>query len=57
MVVDREDARVRLGELLPVVLNTPMERLDITRVALYGWKGGWVKPVDKYKMQIVDCRT
>ena len=57
MVVDREDARVRLGELVPVVLNTPMERLDITRVALYGWKGGWVKPVDKCKMQIVDCRT
>jgi radical SAM family uncharacterized protein/radical SAM-linked protein len=47
MLVDRGDARVRLGEILPVTLGVPMERLDITRVALYGWNGGWVKPLER----------
>jgi radical SAM family uncharacterized protein/radical SAM-linked protein len=56
IVVDRGDIKVRLGELLPVIFDIPLERLDITRVALYGWNGGWARPVNKSKMQIADCR-
>ena len=47
MLVDQGDAKVRLGELLPVTCGVLLERLDITRVALYGWNGGWVKPVER----------
>jgi radical SAM family uncharacterized protein/radical SAM-linked protein len=47
MLVDQGDAKVRLGELLPVIFGVPLERLDITRVALYGWNGGWVKPIER----------
>ncbi len=56
IVVDQEDTKVRLGELLPVLFNAPLEGLDITRVSLYGWNGGWVRPLDKSKMQIIDCK-
>ncbi|MEW6162914.1 MAG: TIGR03960 family B12-binding radical SAM protein [Nitrospirota bacterium] len=47
VVVDQGDKKVRLGELLPRVFNVPLEELDITRVALYGWDGGWVKPLER----------
>lgn len=47
MLVDQGDAKVRLGELLPVIFGVPLESLDITRAALYGWNGGWVKPVER----------
>ncbi len=56
IVVDQGDIKVRLGELLPEIFNAPLESLDITRVALYGWDGGWVRPINNCKMQIVDCR-
>jgi radical SAM family uncharacterized protein/radical SAM-linked protein len=56
IVVDQGDIKVRLGELLPEIFNTPLESLDITRVALYGWDGGWVRPFNNCKMQIIDCR-
>jgi len=46
IAVDQGETRVRLGELLPVIFNTQLERLDITRVALYGWNGGWVRPLN-----------
>jgi radical SAM-linked protein len=47
ILADQGDKKVRLGELLPVLFNTPLERLDIYRVALYGWDGGWVKPLER----------
>jgi radical SAM family uncharacterized protein/radical SAM-linked protein len=47
MLVDLGDAKVRLGELLPAIFAVPLEKLDVTRVALYGWNGGWVKPVER----------
>lgn len=47
VLIDQGEIKVRLGELLPVVCNAPVERLDITRTALYGWNGGWVKPVGR----------
>jgi len=47
MLADQGDAKVRLGELFPVLFGMPLERLDITRLALYGWNGGWVKPLER----------
>jgi radical SAM-linked protein len=47
LLVDQGEIRVRLGELLPVILNAPIEELDITRTALYGWNGGWLKPIER----------
>ena len=47
VVVDQGDIKVRLGELLPKVFNVPLEELEITRVALYGWNSGWVKPLEQ----------
>lgn len=57
IVVDQGETKVRLGELLPVLFNTPLERLDIKRVALYGWDGGWVMPLKKCKMLAADCKV
>jgi len=47
IVVDQGDVKVRLGELLPKVFHVSLEELGITRVALYGWKSGWVKPLER----------
>jgi hypothetical protein len=54
LVIDKEDIAVRLGELLPEIFKIPMEELDITRVALFGWDNGWVKPLTKYELFAVD---
>ena len=45
IVADQEKIKVRLGELLPLIFNTPLERLNIVRVALYGWNDGWTRPL------------
>jgi radical SAM family uncharacterized protein/radical SAM-linked protein len=47
IVVDQGDVKVRLGELLPKVFHVPLEELEITRVSLYGWNSGWVKPLER----------
>lgn len=47
LLVDQGEVKVRLGELLPVMFNVPIEELDITRTGLYGWSGGWVKPIER----------
>ncbi len=54
ILVDKEGIKVRLGELLPVVFKIPIEELYITRVALFGWDNGWVKPLTKYELFAVD---
>jgi radical SAM family uncharacterized protein/radical SAM-linked protein len=56
MVADLGNAKVRLGELLPVIFQVPLEGLDITRVALYGWNGSWVKPVVTGSVQLIDTK-
>jgi hypothetical protein len=56
VLVDQGNIKVRLGEILPLIFNTPMERLDITRIALYGWKGSWVRPLNTHKIQLVNCK-
>jgi radical SAM-linked protein len=56
VLVDQGNIKVRLGEILPLIFNTPMEQLDITRIALYGWKGSWVRPLNTHKIQLVNCK-
>ena len=56
MVTDLGNVKVRLGELLPLVFQVPLESLDITRVALYGWNGSWVKPVVTSSMQLINTK-
>ncbi len=57
VLADRGDKKVRLGEILPVVFNTPMEELTVTRTALFGWDNGWVKPINTCKMQLVNSKV
>lgn len=45
-VRDTDDEKVRLGELIPAVFRAPAEELGITRIALFGWREGWVEPLD-----------
>jgi len=47
LLTDKGEIKVRLGEILPIVCNAHMEMLDITRTAVYGWDGGWVKPIER----------
>jgi radical SAM-linked protein len=47
LLIDQGEIKVRLGELLPIICNEPVNNLDITRTALYGWNGGWVRPIER----------
>jgi radical SAM family uncharacterized protein/radical SAM-linked protein len=46
-VADQEDTKVRLGEIIPLLCDKSLEELDITRVALYGWRGNWIMPLER----------
>ena len=46
ILVDKESKKVRLGELLPEIFNAPCGELDITRLAMYGWKSRWSIPLE-----------
>jgi radical SAM family uncharacterized protein/radical SAM-linked protein len=58
ILVDQGNIKVRLGEIVPRLLNTPLEDLDVTRIKLYGWKGGWVSPLNQKNAIdiVVDCK-
>ena len=45
-VVDQGELKVRLDEILPVIFNAPVEELDITRIAMFGWAGNWIEPME-----------
>ena len=47
IVMDQGDSKVRLGELISCLFEKSLEELDITRIALYGWNGGWIKPIER----------
>jgi radical SAM family uncharacterized protein/radical SAM-linked protein len=47
VLMDNGEIKVRLGEILPLVCNVPLEKLEITRTAVYGWDGGWVNPIER----------
>jgi hypothetical protein len=44
--MDQGDVKVRIGEIFPMIFRVPLRELEITRLALYGWKSGWVKPLE-----------
>lgn len=45
IVKDVGEDKVRLGELISTMFKSQAEELLITRMALYGWKNGWVEPM------------
>ena len=47
ILVDLENKKIRLSELLPEIFYVPYEELDITRLSMYGRKGGWVTPLER----------
>lgn len=51
-VRDIGDEKVRLGELITTIFHAPDEELSITRVSLFGWRDGWVEPLDSTKFQM-----
>ncbi len=57
ILVDRGTRKVRLGEIIPLLLQKPMEELDVTRISLYGWNGRWVRPIVKHNTKIVEYKT
>ncbi|NOY63819.1 MAG: DUF2344 domain-containing protein, partial [Nitrospirae bacterium] len=47
---DLKDRKVKIKECMEGIFGLPMELLSITRTALYGWKKGWVTPMDLVDM-------
>lgn len=47
-VVESEGKKVRLPELLPIIFQSLFEDLQVTRLRMFGWQGGWVEPLDSY---------
>lgn len=43
---DLKDRKVKIKECMEGIFGLPMESLNITRTALYGWRKGWVTPMD-----------
>lgn len=56
ILVDNEGIKVRLSELLPKVFHVPIEVLHVTRLALFGWDKGWVKPLSKHELFTVESK-
>ena len=44
-LVDGKDKKPKLSEILPEIFGVSYKELDITRVAMYGWKGEWSLPL------------
>ncbi len=44
---DKKDKKVKLSEILPEIFGVSYKELDITRVAMYGWKGEWSLPLER----------
>lgn len=42
---DREDVRIRLGEITEAIFGIKMEDLSVIRTRMYGWKEGWKEPL------------
>ncbi len=43
---EQDGLKVRLNELMPLLFGVPAEQLDITRIAVFGWKGSWMEPIE-----------
>ena len=44
-LVDSKDKKPKLSEILPEIFGVSYKELDITRIAMYGWKGEWSLPL------------
>ena len=44
---DKKGKKVKLSEILPEIFGVSYKELDITRVAMYGWKGEWSLPLER----------
>ena len=42
---DRNDIKVRVGEISEALFGIRMEDLAVIRTRLYGWKEGWKEPL------------
>ncbi len=43
---DQGDLKMRPDELFGAIFGLPSVELDITRVAMFGWEGGWAEPME-----------
>ncbi len=48
---DLKDRKVRLKDCLEGIFGVPVEGLKVRRRALYGWKKGWITPMDLIDMK------
>lgn len=46
VALDCGNNKVRLNELVPAMFHLPPEELLVTRQRMFGWKDGWVEPMD-----------
>jgi radical SAM family uncharacterized protein/radical SAM-linked protein len=46
LMADRCGKKVRLGEITPAMFHRPAEELGVTRLRMFGWRDGWVEPLD-----------
>ena len=54
---DLNEGKVRIGEILPIIFNTPFEKLSITRTGLYGWDNKWIKPLNVSHVPLFECKV
>jgi hypothetical protein len=47
MLVDGKDKKPKLSEILTEIFGVSYKELDVTRAAMYGWKGGWLMPLER----------
>ncbi len=47
ILADTKDKKVKTNELLSGIFNVSHTELEITRLAMYGWKSGWVMPLER----------
>ncbi len=45
-VVDREEKKVRLDELISAIFGLSLEDVEVTRTIMFGWEGDWVEPME-----------
>ncbi len=43
---DLRDRKVKIKEVMEGIFGLPIEELRVTRTGLYGWKKGWITPMD-----------
>ncbi|MBI4685504.1 MAG: TIGR03960 family B12-binding radical SAM protein [Nitrospirae bacterium] len=46
ILVDQSDRKARISEIIQEIFNVPYGEFKITRLSMYGWKSGWVKPLE-----------